>query len=867
MSDYEDEIVQDFLVESLETLDGLDASFVALEENPSDDEELDAVFRSMHTIKGTCGFLGFTNLENLTHKGENLLSMLREGVMLLDSELTDVLLATVDEVRQCLNCIADTGSDEGVDTSVLVTRLTALAERYDPNRAAASQASTPPAAPTVETPAAVAPPVAPSTSPVEAGIGTDVDGQPGLVMFTPPADVAPEVRSPVATPVSAGTDVDGQPGLVMFTPPADVAPAPPGATVPAPPLPPTPLEQTPQSNDPAPSPPQPPEQPTPSRIGDLLVENNDAARIDVEIAAAEQQLGDNRKIGEILADDSRASPKAVKDALTKQRGGSLKSDATIRVDVALLDDLMNLVGELVLARNEILQHVGRQEDADFAASSQRLNIITSDLQERVMKTRMQPIASLWSKLPRVVRDLAQQCNKQVRLEMEGKETELDKSLLEAIKDPITHIVRNTVDHGIEAPEDRVAGGKPKEGVLRLSASHEGGQVNIEIADDGGGIDLTRIRAKAVEKGLIQPQVAEAMSDTDAVDLIFMPGFSTAAAVTNVSGRGVGMDVVRTNIDKIGGSVEVRTEPGQGTTFKMKIPLTLAIVPALVIEVRSRRYAVPQTGLVELLTIGASEGRAIEFIHGAPVLRVRDRLVPIVDLRTMLHPDIEENWAGDVVILTADDRTFGVLVDDIIETQEIVVKPLGNVVSDVRLFSGATILGDGNVALIMDVLGVAQDGGVLSGTSEIAAHHTELDDQSSTESEDDTLLLLRVGDTQIGMDISDVARLEEFEGSKIEMTGHRPVIQYRNTIMPLIDLGEELGYGGCDLSNWVSVVVYAIGGRDIGLMIADVLDIVDVDTSDPSGCVVARGTVTEVVRPSELTAIKDLDHSDLLMGAP
>jgi two-component system chemotaxis sensor kinase CheA len=734
--------------------------------------------------------------------------------MLLDMELTDALLATVDRIRDCLDMIAETQSDFGVETDELVAHLVALAEKHDPNQAVSDTE-----------------PVADGAEDPETDEDSGTDDQ----------DVLEDHENGEAYLLHPPDDVDGQ--TVEEEATADIAPPEPPAEPIA-----------------APAPPEAP------RLGDILVEEDAAERLDVEIAAAEQNLGDDRKIGEILADQGTTTPEAVDKAVQKQRSKGASGDTTIRVDVALLDDLMNLVGELVLARNEILQHVGRSEDADFAASSQRLNIITSDLQERVMKTRMQPIASLWSKLPRVVRDLSHQCGKQVRLEMEGKETELDKSLLEAIKDPITHIVRNTVDHGIERPEVRSENGKDPEGVLRLSASHEGGQVNIEITDDGGGIDLSKIRAKAVEKGLVQARVAESMSDSDAVQLIFMPGFSTAAAVTNVSGRGVGMDVVRTNIEKIGGSVEVRTELGHGTTFKMKIPLTLAIVPALVITVHGRRYAIPQTGLVELLTIGANEGRKIEFIHGTPVLRIRDRLLPIVDLRQVLKPGTEDQWTGDVVILTADDQTFGVLVDDIIETQEIVVKPLGNVVADVRLFSGATILGDGKVALIIDVMGVAQDAGVLSGLSDSGHHHHELEETQAGSAEGlSTLLLLRVAEQQVAMALEDVARLEEFSGEQVEWTGHRPVIQYRGTIMPLVDLAQELGYGSCDTSKSVSVVVYSYQGRDVGLMIGEVLDIVEADASDPSGCVVARGQVTDLINPEQFSSIRTLELTDDLMG--
>ena len=787
-----DELLQEFLVESHELLDTLDESFVLLEENPGDSVVLGSIFRVMHTIKGTCGFLGFHHLEGLAHKAENLLSLLRDGSLSLTTAMTDALLATVDRIRRFLDVIESTQHDEGVEWADLDARLVALAEgRPEPEGTARSEGT---------------------------ASGPDDAAQP-----------EPEAEDDLALP--AIESLEG------------------------------------------------------GRVGDLLVEAGDTSRTAVEIAAAEQQFGDQRPIGEILMGQGEVGEAELAAALDQQGSADLPgsadlqgsgrnaADSTIRVDVDLLDDLMTLVGELVLARNEVMQLVGVNPDGAFAVSAQRLNLITSELQERVMKTRMQPIGTVWGKLPRVVRDLAHQLGKQVRLEMEGKETELDKSLIEAIKDPLTHIVRNTVDHGIETPDKRRAAGKPTEGVLRLTAGHEGGQVNIEIRDDGAGIDLDRVRAKAVELGLVSVEFANVMSDAEAVQLIFMPGFSTAKQITNVSGRGVGMDVVKTNIEKIGGSVEVRTSAGQGTTFKIKIPLTLAIIPALIVGCGGRRYAIPQINLVELVKVDNDErGRGIEYLHGAPVFRLRDRLLPVVDLRGRLGGSEPEGTDCDMVVLSAEDHRFGVLVDDIYETQEIVVKPLGQVVADAPMFSGATILGDGRVALIVDVMGLAQETRILSGGSDTTALREAAAAASSGETDAmKSLLLLSVGQgRRVAMALSDVARLEEFSASQLEMSAYRPVVQYRGEIMPLIDLAQDLGYGRAmagEDGTPVNVVVYHHHGRDVGLLIDEVLDIVDEQVSTGNGgTVVVSGRVTELFDPGALPSLAALDRELQLQEA-
>lgn len=465
-----------------------------------------------------------------------------------------------------------------------------------------------------------------------------------------------------------------------------------------------------------------------------------------------------------------------------ERSSSL-ADSTVRIDVELLNKLLNLVGELVLARNQILHFSSTTEDVSVIAASQRLNLITTELQEGVMKTRMQPIRNAWSKLPRVVRDLSSACNKKVEVRMEGAETELDKTILEAIKDPLTHIVRNSVDHGIESPEDRVANGKTPEGTLCLRAFHEGGQVNIEIIDDGGGINVDRVRAKAVENGLISADVAADINDRELTNLILLPGFSTAATVTNVSGRGVGMDVVTTNIERIGGTLDIQSVPDEGTTLRIKIPLTPAIVPAMIVTTGGDQYAIPQVNLLELVRLeGERAKNEIEYIHDAPVHRLRGNLLPLVYLDEQLElrarrtrEDQYENV--NIVVLQAEDRQFGLVVDAITDSQEIVVKPLSQYFKGISTYVGTTIMGDGAVALILDMLGLAQKGNVLTEHRDRAL--AEGASSSRDRSSDlQSMLIVDPGDgSRAAIDLSTVARLEEFSESQIERSGHGEVVQY------------------------------------------------------------------------------------------
>ncbi len=754
-----DEIIGEFVVESMEGIDRLDQNLIVLETDPKNHGILDDIFRTLHSIKGACGFLDFATLEKVAHRGENLLSLLREDVLDVTPEITDALLATVDAIRAMLEVVGESGEEGSQDVSELLITLERIAAQGDPN-------------------AEPADPNAEAEMPQEDGDATN----------DAPAD-----------PDAAATEGD--------------------------------------------------------RVGDILTETGEADRVDVEIAAKEQELGDQRPIGEILVDEKKTTPAKVDEALTKQAEtrSSAPVDSTIRVDVKLLDKLMNLVGELVLTRNQIVELADNHPEEHFTPTAHSLNLITSELQEGVMKTRMQPIGNLWAKLPRVVRDLSRQMDKKIEIEMDGADTELDKTIIEAIKDPLTHIVRNTVDHGIEPPADRLATGKPEAGVLRLKASHEGGLVTIEISDDGAGIDAARLKAKALKNGQISEEVAAKMSETEALYLIFMPGFSTAEKVSAVSGRGVGMDVVKTNIERIGGTVEVRTEMTVGTTFKIKIPLTLAIIPALTIRCAGSRFAIPQVNLLELVRTSAPRSEALEDFHGTPVFRLRGRLLPIVDLREQIGKPCRENERSvNIVVLQADDVHFGLVVDEILDTQEIVVKPLCAQVSSVPHYSGSTTMGDGRVALILDVMNLAGEAGLglasknydVAGVSE----GTEPEDL-----DDGTILLLDLGgEKRAALPLRTVARLEKFSAQDIETAKEQPVVQYRGSIMPLIDLAAMLGLGSHDMQYGerpLSVAVYNHEGNEVGLVVDAILDIVDNDGQiDTGSASVIRGKVTEVINP-------------------
>ena len=891
------DIVQDFLAESRENLDRLDRELVGLEKNPHDRDTLASVFRTIHTIKGTCGFLGFNKLEKVTHVGESLLARLRDGQMTLGPEHTTALLDMVDTVRQMLKEIQSTGQDGTVEYPELLETLTRLL----PDRGASKPEGTPAAAARPADPAS-APASAPGTEMASAS-SEDIVVSPALISAT-------TSKKPVRKKASKA---------------AEVAPA----------------------------------------------EGRKVAAKQDDVLAVQQ-------IPESHSHDS--------------------APETIRVGVNVLDELMTLVGELVLARNQLLQIANSAEDTNLQAVSQRMNLIATELQEEVMKTRLQPIGNIWSQFPRTVRDVALGCGKEVNIEMEGKETELDKTIIEAIKDPLTHLVRNSVDHGIELPADRIKAGKDRAGRLILRAFHEGGQVNIEITDDGAGLNLERIRQKAVERGMVTAEHAAHMTEREIFKMIFLPGFSTAEKVTKVSGRGVGMDVVKTNVERIGGSVDVQSVAGQGTTVRVKIPLTLAIIPALVVTSGGDRYAIPQVSLVELVRIEAEAvAKSIESVHGAPVYRLRGRLLPLVYLNRELntggvareaagHTSTEscskwetldfsqarvkhQHWLGrlrevldnktvltaqqagshtecalgkwlysvglksysnlpeihlverthtefhdlvakilslkeqdhpaeaeqafqqlgplsskiialltelerkvlysqsvNIVVLQADDRQFGLVVDEINDTEEIVVKPLRKQLKTVKTFAGSSIMGDGKVALILDVLGLAQRANVVTETRDRALADKVAEVAGTAIDEQTFLLFAGPGDSRMAIPLSTLARLEEFPVAQVEMSGSQWVTQYRGKILPLIRLNvvlEERRHRQRALetppapgSPPIQVLVLNHEGRSFGLVVERILDIVE-DHADVRSAATRPSVLYSVVIGDRVTELLDV----------
>jgi len=492
------------------------------------------------------------------------------------------------------------------------------------------------------------------------------------------------------------------------------------------------------------------------------------------------------------------------------------TETHVKVDVHLLDQLMNLAGELVLARNRVVQLASKFHDADLQRSVQTLSMVTSELQEAIMKTRMQPIGTVFNKFPRIVRDLSRQLGKKVNLKLEGTETELDRSIIEAIKDPLTHLVRNSIDHGIEPPEERVSLGKPEEGLLVMRAYHEGGQVVIEIEDDGRGIDVEKIKRKAIEKGLLDPREAERMSEKDILLLIFKPGFSTAEKVTQVSGRGVGMDVVKTNIEKLGGTIELNTMKGKGTTVRVKIPLTLAIVPALIVTSQDQRFAIPQVSLRELVAINPEKD--LLKIGNTDFYRLRGEIIPVLSLSKVLNR-LQHSQEKNLVILNAGDRFFGLLVDQIYDSEEIVVKPLGKWFKNIPLYSGATIMGDGKLALILDIVGLMKMLGVA--LEELEKGLAE--EKVLTIEETQFILIFEVGKDNFAVPLALISRLDKVKSDQITTIGGKEVLLYKGKVIPILRLENYLPISYPEYGEEVSVLFFTEREKTVGIICSRIVD--------------------------------------------
>ena len=757
-----DDLLREFLTETNENLDVADTELVKFEQDPNNADILNNIFRLVHTIKGTCGFIGLPRLATLTHAAETLMYRFREG-MAVTPEAVSLVLTTVDRVKEILAAIEEReGKEPDGSDQDLIDRLEALAA------------------------------------------GKSLE-----------QEMAPVVE---AEPEAVEEEIDELERIFRET---------------------------------AVEPPKPPKSPKPSASTPAPVEKVEPK---AETKAKAKADPAPKKAVEPAKE---AAPGAPAEEHAPAQASNVSSQS-IRVNVDTLEHLMTIVSELVLTRNQLTEIARRSEDSDYKVSLQRLSTVTGELQEAVMRTRMQPIGNAWQKLPRIVRDLARELGKHIDLEMTGADTELDRQVLDMIKDPLTHMIRNSADHGLEMPADRRAAGKSDKGTIKLSAYHEGGHIVIEIADDGRGLDIERIKAKAIENRLATEAEIAKMTDAQIFRFIFQAGFSTAAKVTSVSGRGVGMDVVRSNIEVIGGSVEVRSKTGEGSTFLIKIPLTLAIVPALIVAAAGERFAIPQLSVVELVRIQANSEHTIERLKGANVLRLRDKLLPIFPLSDLLQvgtagtANLEDSF---IAVIQVGSQTFGIVVDAVFHTEEIVVKPMTSRLRHINMFSGSTILGDGRVIMIIDPNGIAQSAATTIDVSQAKAAHAAEAANDDVE-EKVSLLLLRAGTPEPkAVPLSLITRLEEIEVARIEHTNGQPMVQYRGTLIPLVYAHEATS---AKTTGTLPVLIFSEDDRSVGLVVDEIVDIVEdrLDIQLPSDTPGARGAA---IIHGQATAVLDVAY--------
>ncbi|WP_288901112.1 chemotaxis protein CheW [uncultured Sneathiella sp.] len=758
-----DDLLSEFLTETNENIGIVDASLVVLEQDPSDESHIDSIFRLVHTIKGTCGFLGLPRLEAVAHAGENVLGKIRDKELTVTTDVVTLILEAMDAIKDILATIEETEEEPAGNDADLISRL---------NDVAFGEIAT------------------------EAALAPEQDEI--------PAGMVSEAELEAAFQAAEGPDDDFKE--------ADLRP------------------------------------------GEVSLEELEAA-----FQAAE---GPDDMVAPPAVTQEKSPPEEKNNAVEKTSKESSIANQSIRVNVQMLENLMTMVSELVLTRNQLLQMVRGMDDNEFTVPLQRLSHVTTELQEGLMKTRMQPIGNAWSKLPRIVRDLSHDLGKKIDLVMHGAETELDRQVLELIKDPLTHMVRNSADHGLEVTEDRLEAGKPETGKIILEAYHEGGHIIIKITDDGRGLNSEKIKKKVIDSGLATEAELNGMSKQQIHNFIMRAGFSTAEKITNVSGRGVGMDVVRSNIEKIGGTIALTSEEGEGSTFTIKIPLTLAIVSALIVECCGERFAIPQTSVVELVraSTNGSSDHTIEMINASPVLRLRDHLLPLVHLSEIMRLETAADEVADrsdvkgseefIIVIQVASFLFGIVVDRVFDTEEIVVKPIAPILKNLSIFSGNTILGDGSVIMILDPNGIAAMSGDAVVTSESSVN--EETSQAQVQDEKVALLVFRAGGKDPkAVPLSLVARLEEIDVGTIEVANGKRVVQYRGQLMPLttIDDNIEIKEEGRQ-----AVLVFSDQDRSMGLVVDEIVDIVedhlDVEMiSERDGYVgsaVIRGKATDIV---------------------
>ena len=843
-----DELLNEFLTESAENISTLDVELVRLEQTPDDPKLLGNIFRLVHTVKGTCGFLGLPRLEAVAHASENVLGKIRDGELSVTPEGVTLILASIDRIKDILAQLEATEAEPEGDDSDLIGQLNVMASG---EAVSASETAPAPEPESIAESGSLFDRIGGQAA-VDAAVEIfygKVLGDALLASFFENTDLESLRRMQTAflsLAFGGGAAYEGRDLRAAHAPLVANGLADEHFDAVAGHLQAT-LEEL-------------------SVPGDLIAEAMAIAastRDDVLGRGQEEVVASVDEAPKVEAPAPVAPPKETGAAANESQRASAENSVanqSIRVSVGQLESLMTTLSELVLTRNQLLQMVRGTEDSEFKAPLQRLSHITTDLQEGVMKTRMQPIGNAWAKLPRIVRTLAHDLDKKIELEMNGSETELDRQVLELIKDPLTHMVRNSGDHGLEGTKERVAAGKSEIGTIKLNAFHEGGHIVIQISDDGRGINVEKVKAKVVENGLATEADLENATEQQIQQYIFRAGFSTAAEVTSVSGRGVGMDVVRTNIEQIGGTVSLSSEAGKGSVFTIKIPLTLAIVSGLIVEASGERFAIPQISVLELVRTKADSDHKIEMIQKTPVLRLRDRLLPLVSLGKTLKL---ESGGGDldqlettvdseafIVVTQVGSRTFGIIVDRVFDTEEIVVKPVSPILRNIDMFSGNTILGDGSVIMILDPNGIAAATGQHHIDDADAQDGMAAGDSAATEKT--ALLLFRAGsDTPKAVPLSLVARLEEIDADTIEHADGQPVVQYRGQLMPLqpVEAGQQLSESGRQ-----PVLVFTDRNRSMGLMVDEIVDIVEerlefeIGTSRNGvlGSAVLAGKATEIV---------------------
>ncbi|HBP2626543.1 chemotaxis protein CheA [Pseudomonas aeruginosa] len=684
--DADEEILQDFLVEAGEILEQLSEQLVELESRPDDMDLLNAIFRGFHTVKGGAGFLQLNALVECCHIAENVFDILRKGERRVSSELMDVVLQALDTV----NAMFDQVREQSEPTPATPELLAALARLAEPEGAA-------PAEPVQAPPAAVPPaePAAPPEAPAQSGSSDITDDEFEQLLDALQGDEAPASAVAEASAAPAGDEIsdaefeallDQLHGKGKFVPPAVSAEP---AQVPAEAV-----------------------EPAAAAAGDDISDDEFEALLDElhgkgkfngasEAVAAAAAVAKNIAAKSPAAKPAAPAKAAAARPAAPDRPAASEAETTVRVDTARLDEIMNMVGELVLVRNRLVRLGLNSGDEAMAKAVANLDVVTGDLQMSVMKTRMQPIKKVFGRFPRLVRDLARNMKKEINLELVGEETDLDKNLVEALADPLVHLVRNAVDHGIESPEEREAAGKPRVGQVVLSAEQEGDHILLMITDDGKGMDAEVLRNKAVEKGLLERDAADRLTDLECYNLIFAPGFSTKTEISDVSGRGVGMDVVKTKISQLNGTVNVFSQKGSGSKIVIKVPLTLAIMPTLMVMLGSQAFAFPLVNVNEIFHLDLSRTNVVD---GQEVVIVRDKALPLFYLKRWLVPSAahEEQGEGHVVILSVGTQRIGFVVDQLVGQEEVVIKPLGKMLQGTPGMAGATITGDGRIALILDV---------------------------------------------------------------------------------------------------------------------------------------------------------------------